>query len=480
MVSWITAGQVRRMLEDSNFDTIRFDTGEYLYFGNNDVFQQYYNGSEFIIEGVDDSAPYLKFGDDGYIDLGLEAGETFSVYNTDRAIFSVDVADVLLETYTAATVGNVFVHSLPLRFRGHWWNGASSQNADVQLRNHMFGASQTNVELEIKSYDDNVCFIRPATVGTYIYGSDTNAESLYLYANTVNTYPYIRIHGSNDIELRHPEGQRVSFYNEGTRYARFEGNMIRFTPTNTSDSSFFLEATAQESAPALYVLGTSITSGDGILVNIDSDIVTTGFGYRLNSGSGGGTTVFSVDEDGIIDCYKPDGTSRLCHFEHLGASVASAGGSGATQQVLNAVLTYKLDAIGEYLYYATIIHSDWDASSDLTLIVGGYLTNAEAANNNIRMSIKCDYGTEGDNANTFKTQTITATHDIESDNAQYDFHILEFTMDHDLVANVLEVGDVIGIRIWLNDVSSGATVSGFNVMGLGVKYNSSKVRCLAE
>ena len=102
----------------------------------------------------------------------------------------------------------------------------------------------------------------------------------------------------------------------------------------------------------------------------------------------------------------------------------------------------------------------------------GYLTNAESANDLIRMSIRCDYGSSGDNANSFKTQTLSTDYNIGSNNAQYDVHTIQFVLDHDLAGNVLESGDVLSLRIWLDDVTTSPVVKSFNIMHVTVKYKT--------
>lgn len=171
-----------------------------------------------------------------------------------------------------------------------------------------------------------------------------------------------------------------------------------------------------------------------------------------------------------------DSSPTLWHREyHLSANQADPGASGATKTELNGIFSYKLDAVNEWLYYGVDIHNDWDESSDIIIEVTGYLTNAETANDLIRMSVRCDYGTDHDNANTFKTQTLTADHNIGALNAQYDVHKISFTLDYDLAANVLEVGDVVHLKVWLDDVTTAPIVPAFNIMFITVKYQATKV-----
>lgn len=184
------------------------------------------------------------------------------------------------------------------------------------------------------------------------------------------------------------------------------------------------------------------------------------------------TGVFKLSSEGSISAYKSDGSSRYKRTRWLEAANVSPGASGATLTALNAVLSYNLDAANEFIYAGISICSDWDGTSDVTIKVCGYLPNAETANDLVRMSVRCDYAGNGDDANTTKTQTLDQDYDISSGNAQYTFHILTFTLDHDLAANVLEKGDKLFLKIWLDDVTTAPIVPAFNVTTVGISYSS--------
>ena len=202
--------------------------------------------------------------------------------------------------------------------------------------------------------------------------------------------------------------------------------------------------------------------------------MTTGKGFNIYSGSAMNQSVFSVDEEGSIQSHKSDGTSRYYHEYHLSASQADPGASGASPTELGAVFSYLLNATTEYLYYAVDIHDDWDGASDVEVEVEVYLPNAETAEDLIRMSVLCEYGADHDNANALKTQTLTADHDILNDNAQFDIHKIPFTLNWDEGGNVLEVGDTLHFRVYLDDVTTAPVVPAVNVKFFNAKYKTDK------
>lgn len=176
--------------------------------------------------------------------------------------------------------------------------------------------------------------------------------------------------------------------------------------------------------------------------------------------------------NGLIYMEKSDGTSGWYREYHIGANQTDPGASGATKTELKATFSWLLNAITEYLYYVVDIHDDWDGASDIEILVHGYLAAGETANDLIRMSILCDYYGEHDNANAPKTQTLTADHDIASDNDQYDHHMISFVLNWDEGGNVLEVGDDLHIRVYLDDVTTAPVVTGFNICHVTIRYRT--------
>jgi len=126
------------------------------------------------------------------------------------------------------------------------------------------------------------------------------------------------------------------------------------------------------------------------------------------------------------------------------------------------------------LYFTTDIHDDWDAATDVTIDVYGYLPAAETANDHIHMSVRMDYGTPGDLANGLKTQTVVNNYDVVAGNTQYTMHKLSFTLNWDLADNVLEVGDLLHLKVWLNDVTTAPVVAEFNITHVNVSYKTAK------
>lgn len=338
MVSWITWGQARTKLGSGQAGNILFLDNAYAQFGNAPDYRMFFNGADLRIEEIANAEHNIVFTAVGGVDIGLSAGQAFEVYNNDRAIFSVDVADVMLETYVEATVVLDTVDSLPLRFRGHYWTGAASANYDA-----------------------------------------------YWY---------------NEITAVDPTGRMA------------------------------------------------------LVIN--------------------GNQVMQIDQEGSIDCFTSAGASRYYRENHLGATVADPGASGATKTELNAIFSYKLDAITEYLYFTTDLHNDWDGASDIEVDVYCYLSQAQNPNDLIRMSLLANYGEEHSNANAFQGQTITVDHNVEGFPNQGHVHIIHFVIPWDTGGQVIETLDTMHLRIWLDDITTAPVVTGVDVMHVNVKYRTSK------
>ena len=156
---------------------------------------------------------------------------------------------------------------------------------------------------------------------------------------------------------------------------------------------------------------------------------------------------------------------------HLPASSVSPGASGATLTVLNtSSLVWLLNATDEYLYFDTDIHADWNAVSDVVVVVIVALGGAETSNDTIEAELIAEYFTEHDDMTTgFKTQTRTVNHDIGTDTAAGTLHDLTFVLNYDESSNVIEKEDHIKFRFRLDSVAS---VSAVHFLCAHVQYIS--------
>lgn len=163
----------------------------------------------------------------------------------------------------------------------------------------------------------------------------------------------------------------------------------------------------------------------------------------------------SMDSDGSIDYFTADGTSSLYWHEYnLPASSASTGPSGGTYVVpsANSQGGYQLDAVGEQLHFQTHIEPNWDGATDLKFEAYWQVNEASSADGTVDLKIILYYS--GDHEATLKTQTVEVAHTITGNKAQYTLHETSFTIDWDLVDNVFQAGDVIGIILNLETDTS--------------------------
>ncbi len=335
--------------------------------------------------------------------------------------------------------------------------------------------------------------------GIYI---GTSATSLYstITGNTCegNGSAGILVNANNNtITGNTCEGNVEGIDVDAAAYNVVSGNMC---VGNSDDGIKVWEANADDNL----IVGNTCTGNTNYGVSIETgtceDNVVIGNLLTGNSGGAindsGARTVFIQQEyigsattpipliyaDGItsntiITTQPIRAASSIYHHEyHMGASEASPGNSGATATVLNAVFTYLLNATNEYVYYCVDMHDDWDAVSNVEIKVTGYLANAEDANDLVRMEVRCDYGTNGDVADSYKTQTLTQDYNIGSGNAQYTSHTLIFNLVWDEGGNVLEIGDGLNIRVRLDDVTTAPVVTGFNLKHVHITYNTDRVQ----
>ena len=211
----------------------------------------------------------------------------------------------------------------------------------------------------------------------------------------------------------------------------------------------------------LVLEGTNDLHVSSIKRSTDGDLgVEVNAGYNLN-----------LKSDKVLFKYAADSEGALWKEYHIGASSVSIGQSGATQGVSNASLYWILDAVTEYLYFGSDLDDDWDANSDVQVEVWVALENAETANDLIRASLRADYYASHDVMGA-KTQTRSIDHNIESYNAQGSVHELVFILDWDLADNVMEIGDIIKLRFWLDDITTAPVVTGVRVLFAALKYRT--------
>jgi len=167
-------------------------------------------------------------------------------------------------------------------------------------------------------------------------------------------------------------------------------------------------------------------------------------------------------------------TSLWWHAYCVDAASVSPGGSGASWLAADAnhLEGYQLDAANEYLYLTACLHSDWDAASDPEIKVTFEIMGAgTGADDKERIIAQCYYKGH-DGAVGTKTQSPYGDVTI-NDDAQYTLYTATITIDHDLAANVVNVGDKMSIRINLDTANS--DVDDILISHINFRYRTAKM-----
>ena len=190
--------------------------------------------------------------------------------------------------------------------------------------------------------------------------------------------------------------------------------------------------------------------------------------FSTRDGNGALTDQLKITADGHIRA----GSSEWYKTEHLGAIDLSPGGSGAVQVTpdANTLGGYNLDADGEYLYFTTHVHEDWDGASDILLDIhfecdvnnGGGLVTDDA-----EFDLLCYYKEAGETVNKTQTPTVVI---VVGQSARYKLFEATITIDYDLGGNVVDAGDIIAMRI--NFDASNSDIADVVLTHLTFKYQT--------
>ncbi|GAG76946.1 unnamed protein product, partial [marine sediment metagenome] len=113
---------------------------------------------------------------------------------------------------------------------------------------------------------------------------------------------------------------------------------------------------------------------------------------------------------------------------------------------------YQLDVNTEYLYFNGAVCNNWDEATDMEVRIFWELNaGGGGADDSVFFDLKSWY--KGATEDTTKYQTSTEGELVNND-GQYTAYMITFTLDYDLVANVIQVGDVLSFRLNLNTASS--------------------------
>jgi len=149
-------------------------------------------------------------------------------------------------------------------------------------------------------------------------------------------------------------------------------------------------------------------------------------------------------------------TSLWWYIKYVDAFSITPGATGAqlTAPDANTLGGYQLDADTEKLYFNAHVFDNWDASSDLELVVVFEVNvdnTAGLATDTVDLRLVSYY--KGDGETTNKTQTAEVATTV-GQSPQYKQFTATFTIDWDATNNVVEVGDTISFVLNLETDTS--------------------------
>jgi len=203
---------------------------------------------------------------------------------------------------------------------------------------------------------------------------------------------------------------------------------------------------------------TSVTTDGAVTAGGTSKITFTPAGGEITT-TGNGDILLNPAGTGIVTTSAViHGTSSLWwYIKYVDSFTITPGGSGAelTAPDANTLGGYQLDAAGEKLYFNAHIFDNWDASSDLELVVVFEVNvdNTVVGSDTDTVDIKVVSYYKGDGETTNKTQTVEVA-TVVGKSPQYKQFTATLTIDYDATDNVVEVGDTVSFILNLETDTS--------------------------
>lgn len=141
------------------------------------------------------------------------------------------------------------------------------------------------------------------------------------------------------------------------------------------------------------------------------------------------------------------------HTEVFSLDPAAAGATFVAPDA-NTLGGFQLDADTEFLYFSGYVRSNWDAATDLEVLCTFEVNvnnGAGGGGDTVDLSLSCWYKGDAETAN--KTQVIEVA-EVVGQSAQYKQFTTTFTINHDLVDHVVQVGDKLSFRLHLETDTS--------------------------
>ena len=140
------------------------------------------------------------------------------------------------------------------------------------------------------------------------------------------------------------------------------------------------------------------------------------------------------------------------------------------------VAGYLFSADAEILYVQFCVPTDWDAASDITLVVHCILNAAETANDKIDWETSIVSLADHEDVDTAGTQTPGVEHDIGAVVGAGSFHKVPIVLDYNDGTCPIALGDNISITLSRTaNVGAAGYVAGVIVIDICIEYQSNKL-----
>lgn len=263
---------------------------------------------------------------------------------------------------------------------------------------------------------------------------------------------------------------------------------------NSTDTTNFTMSSNSADAKTMTVSAANAGAGAGTLSLEAKTIINTTVPHGLANGTVAapsltftgdvnnglyyiGADNFGVSINGVLNTEWLVGTTKNYFTDGAGAWLKEVTfgapemvGTGVTIGVWEGYSWYTLNTTGKYATWGWRVPEDWDGDSDIAVQVLVTVTNAETANDLIRASLRADY--VADNTLGTRTQTRSIDHSIGNYTTAGMYHFMNFVLDYDLASNVIAVGDWMGLKFWLDDVTTAPVVTSASIVMAAIRYRS--------
>ena len=261
-----------------------------------------FTASSFAISGA---APTLAFYDTDCTDADINASIIAQATATGTGAENIDVtfmqqvAGTNHNFFTIDADGNMELSSL---------TAASNIILDVA------GTNEMNVTTNVWSHPGSGAkfdFHSAIANALTIYGGDTSGDDLYLYANSVNSQPLIYLAGNDHVQIQLVTGTNL-YIRESTN-TFFTFNRTGCTYDTDATTTFGWKnvlntcTTPGATSPtaAFYNTFTGLTTGIGLGIHGDLDVLTTGPLLQIDAETGSDTVDGVADNGGLFEIESP-------------------------------------------------------------------------------------------------------------------------------------------------------------------------------